>query len=249
MSNQSINQKPPAVLRKHGRKRKEKTMKEKEKKEPHWFFKTIIGAIIAAILPPLFYIALQVSKIPQIESRQLNQEGKIANISANLIDLSYKLKKPLSPTDIKNMISQIENIGNAKASLIANAEIIEGTGVIPLAEWLPADQKKKLAVFLQKGQAIQDKEKIATLITATTTAKDSIKWSVDGNRLVAENKLVRVAFTPTKKISTENLQEWGAELNRLSTTTAEINISPEKAVVKEDKIPKTAVGEREIPKL
>mgnify|MGYP001589971199 CR=1 FL=1 len=235
-----------------GRKRKEKTMTQKEKKEPHWFFRIIIGAIITIIvLPFLLYIALQVSKIPQIESRQLNQEGKIATISANLIDLSYKLKKPISPKDIKDMILQIDTISNTKASLIANAEVIEGTGVIPLAEWLSPDQKKKLTVSLQKGHVTQDKEKIATLITATTTAKDNTKWSVDGNRLVAENKSARVAFTPTKKISIEELQEWGTELNRLSNATSQIESPLEKAVVKENKIPKLSVeeGNREVPKL
>ena len=77
-------------------------MTQKEKKEPHWFFRIIIGAIITIIvLPFLLYIALQVSKIPQIRKRQLNQEGKIATISANLIDLSYKLKSQSVPKTLK----------------------------------------------------------------------------------------------------------------------------------------------------
>ena len=58
------------------------------------------------------------------------------------------------------MILQIDTISNTKASLIANAEVIEGTGVIPLAEWLSPDQKKKLTVSLQKGHVTQDKEKL-----------------------------------------------------------------------------------------
>ena len=187
--------------------------------------KVIIGVtvfLVTALLSGMGYVAWYAIKVPRLESKLAKHDDKLATISANLIVLMNRSGKPLDSKEIKKLLSHVEDMGDAKARLITNAEVIEGSGIIQLFEWVPSDQKKRLTVSLHKGQTIQDKKQIAVFLSAATVADKGTKWIIDGNRLVASRGDSRVAFTAAKKLSSEELEKWAVELNFLSAGTAEI---------------------------
>jgi len=195
---------------------------------PHWAVKhgtqVLIGVLITALLSGIGYVAWHACKIPGLENKLKAHDDKLATISANLIILMSK-SGPLENKLLKDLLSNVEEMGNAKAHLLANARVLEGDGTIPVVKWVPVEEKDMFTVYVQKGQTVRDKEKIAKIISAMTIAQAGTAWSVEGDELIAAFGTTKVAFTTEKKSGQkirEDLEKWVTELNHLSSAAAQI---------------------------
>lgn len=192
---------------------------------PHWAVKhgvqTLIAVLIAALISGIGYVAWHVCKIPGLEDRLKAHDDKLATISANLIILMSKSGR-LEKDQLKGLLSRIKEIGNAKAGFVAGAKVLEGSGTVPLANWVPVDQVSTFMISMEKGRTVCDKKEIAAMISSAAIAHGGATWSIENNDLIAAYGGAKVAFTPEKKAYQKLLEKWVIELNNLSSAAAEI---------------------------
>ena len=183
---------------------------------------TIITVIITALIGGIGYVAWYASRVPDLEVTLTKHDSQLATISANLIFLMNQSGKPLEKNDLKELLSYIEESGDAKSNLIKSAEVIEGNGTISLVKWVPKENNKNLKVLLQPGLQTKDRKVIAKWITTATLADKETVWSANKEGLIANIKFGKIKMLTVKKLEPNALEKLVAELNVLSKGATEL---------------------------
>ena len=196
---------------------------------PHWVIKhtakVIIGFLVPIVLGGIGYVAWYASKVPSLEETLAKHDEKLATISANLILLMNKSGEKLDENKIKELISQIKDIGSSKSRLIKHAKVVEGTVDIPIVDWVPEESKAALKISESAASRIKDKEAIGKLISASAVAEKGSTWAISGDQLIVSYPSGKVALTPNKGITREKLEKAAAEMNAISKAVSEAKIA------------------------
>ncbi len=186
--------------------------------------RVLIGFLVPVVLGGVGYIGWYASKVPYMEKTLAQHDDKLATISANLIILMNKSGEKLDEGKIKELISQVRDIGSAKARLIRNAKVVEGSVDIPILEWVPFESKTALKITEATTSQIKNREAIGKLISASAVAKERAMWAVSGNDLILTFPSGKVAFTPNKGTTREELKKAANEMNAIAKALSEVKI-------------------------
>jgi len=199
----------------------------------HWIIqhpiKVIISLIIAGLVTVILYTGKIALRLPDLERTVQKHADKLATISANQIILRNELDKPLDSKEIKQLISSVNDIGNAKAHLIDGVQVTGFKTGPAFVSWLPRDQVEKYKATFEPGtfepadDELQTK-KVATYLSAATLTLRPTKWSVDGHNLVGSQESGTLVFSAANDVTSEDLKAWAVNLNDLSSATAKATL-------------------------
>ncbi len=203
---------------------------------PNWVVehttKVFIGFLVPVVLGGVGYISWYASKVPYMEETLAKHDDKLATISTNLILLMNKSGEELDEDKIKELISQVRDIGIAKARLIRNAKVVEGSVDIPILQWVPDESKTAFKITQTTASQIKNREAIGKLISASAVTEERSMWGITGNNLIVTYPTGKVAFTPSKGTTREDLKKVAAEMNAISKALSEAKID-ERATVEQ----------------
>lgn len=144
-------------------------------------------------------------------------EISLAAIKANLISLRSELGKVPSEATLRELIANVSEISNKKASLFSEARLVKGSSQgnqdSPFVNWTQV--AKELNVNLDKETAekgTSDKKNIQVLMTQGIVESSAL-WKVEDNKLVVHSKDSTIIYTPKQNMSVEELNEHARELN------------------------------------
>ena len=192
----------------------------------NWIVRYATKAAITFLVPTLIlgigYIAWYASKIPGLETKLSKHDDKLATISANLIFLMNKAGKPLKKNEIKDLLSYIKDSGNAKSKLIKFAEVVDGSGVIKVVDWVPSEDSKYLKVTLRKGMKTKNKDLIAKWITTAILADKKTVWSAEKGAILAKTRTGKIKLYTVTNFNSVVMKRYIAELNHMSKASTKI---------------------------
>lgn len=195
----------------------------------HWTIKhtigTVISVVVTAALSGLGWMVWNVLKVPDHDALLKKHGDQLTTISVNILTLMQKTGHPPSQEDYEKLLPVVFQMGSTKAELIRSAEVVRGTGAIPLANWVPAGYgpTADMFAFVGEGATVKDKEQIARIIFGATLADKPVSWSVADRKLRLRYEPNNViALTPDKSISDNDLKAWAASLNQINADFKEV---------------------------